>query len=178
MVSSTFYSSFIHRILLFHLNTGMWYPVSIFYNLLLLFEPFPLLARFLDRLHTFDIHPRKGYSSLLLHRVHNLGLFLYTLPTSADLFHPSLLMQYIHTMHVVIAAPTNYDSKKNYFDTSAVEAVIELVLKVNPEAIMVIKAEYTVCNKIFPCTVTFHNRRHHILRHIIVVCQKLFGIFR
>ena len=48
----------------------------------------------------------------------------------------------------IIAAPTNYDSQKNFFDCSAVESVIELVLKTNPEAMMVIKSTIAISMKL------------------------------
>ena len=67
---------------------------------------------------------------------------------------------YKHADYVVIAAPTNYDSKKNFFDTSAVETVIKLVLQYNPEAVMIIKST-------IPVGYTLHVREKYHCNNII-----------
>ena len=61
---------------------------------------------------------------------------------------------------IIIAVPTNYDSKKHFFDTSAVEEVIKLILKVNPEALIVIKS--TV-----PVGYTESVRKRHLIKNIL-----------
>ena len=79
---------------------------------------------------------------------------------------------YSDTDFVVIAAPTNYDSKKNFFDTSDVEAVIKLVIQYNLEAIMVLKStipvEYTkVVREKFQCDNIIYSLE--FLREIICI---------
>ena len=68
---------------------------------------------------------------------------------------------------IIISTPTNYDPAKNYFDTSSVENVIELVLKVNPQAIMIIKSTVPVGYT--------KSVRENIIRKIFCFRQNSFG---
>ena len=80
-------------------------------------------------------------------------------------------MAYKNADFVVIAAPTNYDPRKNFFDTSAVEAVIQQVMAVNPNAIMVIKSTS-------PVGFTAHIREKTGSKNILFIhTGGMFGLF-
>ena len=88
----------------------------------------PIQDEYIEKYFLKDENERKKEEGVFLHLV-------ATLDAEAA---------YKDAEYVVIAAPTNYDSQRNYFDTSAVENVIETVLRVNPNAIMVIKSTIPV----------------------------------